>query len=78
MLPVGVIYSQLQQAIKCRTETRRSIAEATSIDEARLSKMMNGRAGLSVEAVEQLCEYLDLEIVIRPRRTARRGKAKAR
>jgi hypothetical protein len=42
-----------------------------------LSRLMNGKGGTSVETVEKLCQYLELEVVVqpkKPRRTRRQEK----
>ncbi len=38
--------------------------------------LMSGERGLSIDALEQLAEYLGLEIVIRPKRRRRSNKGR--
>ena len=61
-------------AIEASDKTRYRIAKDTGISQGHLSRLMSGERGVSVAALEQLAEYLDLEIVIRPKRRSRKGK----
>ena len=62
------ILSSIRQAIEASPKSRYRIAEETGISESALSRLISGERGLSVESVEKLAEYLELEIVIRPKR----------
>ncbi len=44
---------------------------ATGIDQGQLSKLMSGEAGLSIASLERLAEFLNLEIIVRPKRRKR-------
>ncbi len=66
------ILQEIREAIHQSGQTRYSISKATGIDQAQLSKLMKGKAALSLKSLERLAEFLDLEIIIRPRR---KGKA---
>lgn len=48
--------------------TRYHIAKATGIEQSALSRFMSGERGLSMEALDALFEYFDLEIVPRRRK----------
>lgn len=70
-----MILDAIREAIRQSGETRYSISKATGIDQAQLSKVMKAKAGLSFDSLEKLAEYLDLEIIIRPRnRRKKNGK----
>lgn len=58
----------IRTAIRTSGQTRYRIAKATGVAQSQLSRLMSGEAGLSVQNVERLAEYLGLEIVIRPKR----------
>lgn len=50
-------------------EVRKSvIARATGINEAALSRFMSGQRGLSMEALDALFEYFDLDVVTKRRK----------
>jgi transcriptional regulator with XRE-family HTH domain len=58
----------IRRAIQASGHTRYAIHKATGIDQGQLSKLMKGQAGLSLESLEKLADYLGLEIVIRSKR----------
>jgi transcriptional regulator with XRE-family HTH domain len=62
------ILKAIREAIRQSGKTRYSISKATGIDQAQLSKLMKGNTGLSLDSLERLAEFLELEIVIRPKR----------
>lgn len=61
------IYRQLKEAIDASGKSRYRICKDTGISEATMSRFMSGHRGLSVARIEQLSEYLDLEIKITKR-----------
>jgi DNA transposition AAA+ family ATPase len=63
---------QLRQAIEDCGVSRYQIAKETGIDESALAKFFNGHRGLSMEALNALGEFLELEIVMR-RKPEQRG-----
>ena len=56
---------QLRQAIDDSGLTRYRIAKETGIDESALAKFYNKHRGLSMEALDQIGEYLGLAITMR-------------
>lgn len=68
------ILEQIRKAISACGQTRYRISKETGIGEPQLCKLMSGQAGLSVESLEQLAEYLGLEIIIQPKRKRKGGK----
>ena len=61
------ILRAIREAILESEETRYSISKATGIDQAQLSKLMKGKVGLSLDSLQKLADFLDLEIIIRPK-----------
>ena len=57
------ISDQIRDAIQSADVTRYRIAVETGINEATLSRFMNGTGGMTVETLDKLGEYLGLEIV---------------
>ena len=55
---------QLRQAIEECGVSRYEIAKHTGIDESALAKFFNGHRGLSMETLNALGEFLELEIVM--------------
>jgi transcriptional regulator with XRE-family HTH domain len=72
---VAKILNEIKQAIEASGKTRYRIAQEAGIAQSQLSRVMRGEARLSVDNIERLAEFLDLEIIIRPRR---RGSRKRR
>jgi transcriptional regulator with XRE-family HTH domain len=69
------ILDAIREAIEASGKTRYRIAKDMGLNESHLSKLMRGEAGLSVESLTKLAEYLGLELVIRPKKgKAIRGK----
>lgn len=66
--PMSQLLDEIRRAIEASGLTRYQIAKETGIAQSQLSRLVNGERGLSVEAIEQLAHYLDLEIVIRHKR----------
>jgi flagellin-specific chaperone FliS len=54
---------QLRTAVLNAEETRYRISKATGISESILSRFVHGEAGLSMENVNRLCDYLCLKLV---------------
>ena len=44
------------------------------IEQSQLSRFVSGERGLIVDALERLADALELEIVVRPRRSRRKGR----
>ena len=63
---------RLRAAIEQAGVTRYQIAKDTGVDQATLSRFVVSGRGLSIEAVDKLCEYLDLEIVERQKKRSSR------
>ncbi len=59
---------QLRDIIRTCGQSRYEIWKATGIDQATLSKFMNGERGLSMKALNVLAKHLNLAVV-RKRRT---------
>ena len=64
---------QLRQAIDDSGLTRYQLAKATGIDESALAKFYNGHRGLSMEALNALCEFLQLKITL-GRKPGKKGR----
>lgn len=65
--------NQIRQAIDDSGISRYRISQETGIDESALAKFYNRKRGLSLENLNRLFEYLELEIVSK-RRTPRKGR----
>ena len=66
------VLDEIRQAINESDHSRYAISKMTEIDQSQLSKLMAGKRGLSIESLERLADYLELEIVIRPKRRRKR------
>jgi plasmid maintenance system antidote protein VapI len=67
------ISDAVRQAIDECGESRYSIAKATGIDQAALSKFYNGQRGITTDTLDRLAEYLELRIVM-DRKPKSKGK----
>ena len=56
---------QLRSAIECAPVTRYRISQDTGIAEGILSRFVHGHVGLSLDTVDMLVRYLDLELAPR-------------
>lgn len=66
---------QLKDAILNADVSRYRIAQETGITEAALSRFVNGVAGLSLDSIDTIGEYLGLEITTRKQKPrTRKGK----
>lgn len=70
---MGRILDAICEAIETSNKTRYRIAKETGISQAQLSRVMSGERGLSIDALERLADYLELEIIIRSRHRRKRG-----
>ena len=73
ILDMAQVLDEIRVAIKASGKTRYRIAKDLEISQAQLSRLMSGERGLSIEALERLADYLELEIVIRPKRRRKGG-----
>lgn len=67
-----LLTDQLRNAIDDCGLTRYEIAKQTGIDESALAKFYNGHRGLSMDALNTLGEFLELEIIMRRKPTKTR------
>ena len=53
---------QLRLAIKRSGLSRYAIAQATGVDQSQLSKFAAGKAGLSIEAIDSICDLIGAKL----------------
>ena len=68
------VLEQIQKAIEDSDVSRYAISKATGIDQGHLSKLMAGKASISIEKLQTLLDFLGLEIIVRPKRKAKGKK----
>ena len=71
---MGRVLLDVRKAIRRSGHTRYAISKATGIDQGQLSRLMKGKMGLSIDSLERLADFLELEIVIRPKSQRKRSK----
>jgi hypothetical protein len=54
---------QLRAVVLNADVTRYQISKATDIPESNLSRFVHGEAGLSLESIDRLAEFLNLRVV---------------
>ena len=68
------ISDQLRHAILNADVSRYRICADLDFDQGALSKFMNGRAGLGIETIDRIAEYLGLELVERKANPSKRKR----
>ena len=66
------ISDAIYEAVSNSDESLRKICRGAGIDASQLSRFLNGERRLTIETMEKLAEYLDLEIIVRPRSKRRK------
>lgn len=70
---MSVILDHIRAAIRASDKTPSGIAMGAGIARSQVSRLMRNDRGLSTESVERLAEYLNLEIIIRPKQPKKKG-----
>ena len=65
---------RLRAAVLTSKRTRYAIAVGAGIDHAVLRRFMNKERDIKLKTAEQLCEYLELELVKRKRGRSTNGR----
>lgn len=65
---VSSLLKGILKAMEQSGETNYRIAKGSGVSNAQLSRVVRGRASLSIENLERLASYLGLEIILRRRR----------
>jgi len=66
------IREQLKEAILNADVSRYRIAKETGLTEASLSRFLNDVAGLSLDSIDKIGDYLELDITTRERKPRKR------
>jgi DNA-binding phage protein len=69
-----MITELIQNAIRSSGKSRYAISKATGIGQDHLCHFLKGESSMSLATVDKLMNALELEIVIRPRRSTRKGE----
>lgn len=69
-----LLADQLRKAIDASGQTRYAISKGAGIDESALAKCYSGRRGFSPAVTAAICDYLGLEIIVRPKRREHKGR----
>jgi transcriptional regulator with XRE-family HTH domain len=62
------VNEQIKAAIEASGMTRYQISKESGIAQSQLSRLMNDKQGMRVETLEQLADFLGLEIIVRKKR----------
>lgn len=65
---------QIRQAVDASGLSRYRICKELEIEQSSMSRFMAGRGGLSLENIDRLADLLELDLVSRPGRPARKGE----
>ena len=66
-MDMSKVLNEIHRAIERSGETRYAIAKGSGVSQAQLSRFVNGQQGLSIEVIEALADYLELEIILKPK-----------
>ena len=72
------LLDQIKQAIESSGQSRYAISQATGIDQAVLSRLMNGKGAMGFDTLERLTDFLGLEIIVGPKTTSSKRTHKKR
>lgn len=61
------ILGEIRAALEASGKTRYRISKECGIAQSQLSRLSSNERGLSIETAQKLAEYLQLEIVVRPK-----------
>ncbi len=67
MAATSKIREAIRRAMEAHPKTRYRIAKETGISQSMLSLFAAGKRGMTLERLEYLAEYLNLDIIIRPK-----------
>ena len=66
-MDMSKLLDEIKRAIERSGQTRYAIAKGSGVSQAQLSRFVNGQQGLSIEVIEALADYLELEIILKPK-----------
>lgn len=70
---MGQLTKAIAEAVKASDQSPYAIAKGADVARSQLSRLLSGERGLNTDTIERLADYLELEIVIRPKQT-RKGR----
>jgi plasmid maintenance system antidote protein VapI len=70
----STVSETLRAAIDADERSRYRICQLAEIDQAAMSRFMNGTAGLKTDSVDRLAEVLGLELTPKGSGTTKKGK----
>lgn len=68
------ILDQAIRAIKESGQTPYRISQGSGVAQSQLSRLLNNEGGMSIENIERIMNYLNLEFVAHPKRTRRKAR----
>lgn len=64
----------IRAAVRTSDQTSYAIAKGAGVARSQLSRLLSGESGMTVDTIERIAEYLELEITIAPKGGNRKGK----
>lgn len=71
---MGKLTTAISEAVQASDESAYAIAKGSGVARSQVSRMMRGQSGMTADSIERLADYLELEIVVRPKQRARKAK----
>jgi transcriptional regulator with XRE-family HTH domain len=68
-MPKKRFSDQIRDAVAGSGMSRYAICKAIDLDQGAMSRFMSGKAGLSLDVLDRLAEFLGLEIVVKSGRS---------
>jgi plasmid maintenance system antidote protein VapI len=68
------ITEDIREAVERSGRSRYELARSSGVTESQLSRLVNGQRALRSDSIDRLAEALDLEIILRPKKTGKGAK----
>lgn len=75
---MGQLVKAIRDAVRASDESPYAIAKGAGVARSQLSRLLSGERGLNSETIERLAAYLDLEIIIRPKRGSKHKRTRSK
>jgi transcriptional regulator with XRE-family HTH domain len=66
-----LISESIRELIETCGQSRYRISQETGISQSNLSRFMSGQTNLSMNAIDRLCQYLEVQLTLPGRRSGR-------
>lgn len=64
----------IRRAVEASGKSRYLIAKESKVSAGQLSRLVNGKRGMTVDTIERLADYLNLRITVEPKGKTTKGR----